>query len=335
VLFSRSQTSLAIKVLPIQQTLIAIPSTVLLFLGFDSGVLSILLGLVFSLGYLGGLIFVLRIIDNRKYGLPSLNIFALGNLKESIYLWQLGLSGSLYDRAVLIFVEHLRPEFLAVYIILNQILQGISGVLVQIQKVLIPKIRSYFEDANTNKINKILTLHTTFYLVAMTILLSFGINIGNVFPEIYSLEIALYASLILSEWLCRALTTTCISALLVYRLEKYIRNMLVSIQVIFGVVQMMMAYFLTSLVAILLLRVIVGGVIIILFYKRLKIFALSLLSIVLVIWIPLAVYVSQSGIGQDSTTTLTFITLLLLVLIGSVAIAQVKQKRACEGASQE
>jgi hypothetical protein len=273
---------------------------------------------MFAIGYIGAFVFVHGKLKSSEWIKPKFALLQYGRMKESLYLWQLGLSGMVYDRTLLFFIEHLRPDFLAVFIFLNQVLQGMSGIIVQIQKITIPKFKNLMDEFRGAGVRKELISHVAFYLVLILGVHIVGLGYLDLSEDSIVSGGSILAALVISEWVCRALTTTCISALLVYRLERYIRDRLVVYQIGFGFIQIALSFYLVSIIPILVLRVCLGMLVLYLFFRKLRIHAITVLSLAMVVWIPLSIYIWTNHLALTNSVGLLLISFAFICLVFAV-----------------
>jgi O-antigen/teichoic acid export membrane protein len=318
LLYSQSRNNIAVLVLPIQQSITVLPCLILVFSNVDDYIFSAFLGLMFAIGYIGAFVFVHGKLKSSEWIKPKFALLQYGRMKESLYLWQLGLSGMVYDRTLLFFIEHLRPDFLAVFIFLNQVLQGMSGIIVQIQKITIPKFKNLMDEFRGAGVRKELISHVAFYLVLILGVHIVGLGYLDLSEDSIVSGGSILAALVISEWVCRALTTTCISALLVYRLERYIRDRLVVYQIGFGFIQIALSFYLVSIIPILVLRVCLGMLVLYLFFRKLRIHAITVLSLAMVVWIPLSIYIWTNHLALTNSVGLLLISFAFICLVFAV-----------------
>lgn len=96
-------------------------------------------GLSVSLGYLVQA--VVSVISSRRLRL-WLPLAGKGQLGAAFHLSLLGVWGTLHDRLTPFLLAPLAPTFLPFFLILNHVLSGLSGVLAQFSRLLLPEARA-------------------------------------------------------------------------------------------------------------------------------------------------------------------------------------------------
>lgn len=98
-------------------------------------------GAAVSLGYLVQMLINIAVFDKRlSLLLPCFG--GLGMLGTALRLWLMGLAGTLHDRLTSLLLVAVAPTFLPMYLFLGYLLNGASGVLNQLSRLLLAEAYS-------------------------------------------------------------------------------------------------------------------------------------------------------------------------------------------------
>ncbi len=100
------------------------------------------IGAAFSLGYLAYTIFLARRVEWQSLTNDPAAHAHNDMLKRSVTVWIPALLGTLYALLLAFSVQHLAPAILVYFLLGNQIMQGISGLNLQMQRVLLSTLAS-------------------------------------------------------------------------------------------------------------------------------------------------------------------------------------------------
>lgn len=102
-------------------------------------------GLAVSLGYLAQAIISILCSRQLQLWFPRMG---KGQLNSAFHLSLLGVWGTLHDRLTPFLLAPLAPSFLPFFLILNHILSGLSGVIAQFSRLLLPEAKQSQGSAN-------------------------------------------------------------------------------------------------------------------------------------------------------------------------------------------
>lgn len=123
-------------------------------------------------------------------------------------LWAVGLLGTLNDRALPFLVEHVRPDLVAPILLLLQVLQGATALIVQLDRLVLPRLAR--ESGDRVALAGRLTLYATVPAGLLAIGAMALAPRGDLQP----------AALILAEWIISVEAATLVSALVASQVER-------------------------------------------------------------------------------------------------------------------
>lgn len=224
LLLALGKTTLSALLTPIQVSAYFVSTMLSLYL--KPGDLAFALGISFSIGYLAQFTACFFASQKPNLFLPSLKQGNANQLRSALNIWTLSFSGSIYDRALMIVIEKVEPAFLAPFILLNQLYQGICGAYAHIQKILLRHISTSKKISYSSNMARIPQIILAFYALSLsTTLLAHCIQ-----PSFITEKQFLYASILYLEWAISLIGMSAVTLLIARNKESFLKRVVLTSQ---------------------------------------------------------------------------------------------------------
>lgn len=227
------------------------------------------LGACLSAGYAAQYMFLRRHVVWPEKCAAITKAAVRAMLAQSTTIWLPALVGSMYGLLLTFLVEASAIEILPYFLLGSHIMQGISGINMQIQRILLPILLSdHAQPAAASSLKKHVFELFSLLIVASVVgmvALVFGLGFMDSDPTL--LHRASAFCLMLMEWMIGILATFLVTVLLAQHRERYIFNVTMASFAISMALQLLLAYMGAPLEAMMLVRVATVLLQIILFHR--------------------------------------------------------------------
>ena len=215
------------------------------------------LGGCLSLGYAAQYIFLrLRVTWDSAVTLPARHEFR-HMLKQSSIIWLPSVIGTLYSLILPLIVESTHIEMLPYFLIGTQILQGISGMNMQLQRLLLPIFLgapTRTEPTNTSLNDTIFSLFALLVTASITGALTLFFAVRFLRPNPALAGDTLYFCMLGVEWIMAIISSFLITVLLAKHRENFIFKLTISSFLASMALQLGSMAWLHSLLVVMILR---------------------------------------------------------------------------------
>lgn len=206
-------------------------SSLLVLQFVDSAKSSYWLGGCLSLGYIAQYIFLrLRVTWDSTSTAPERSEFR-HMLKQSSIIWLPSVIGTLYSLIPPLIVESTHIEMLPYFLIGNQILQGISGMNLQLQRLLLPVFLNASTSPDTihaSVKSAIFSLFALLVCASITAVLTLFFAVRFLQPNPLLAQDSIYFCLLGVEWIMAIIGSFLITELIANHRENFIFTLTIS-----------------------------------------------------------------------------------------------------------
>lgn len=255
IFIAQKKALFAAKILLVQVSLYSLLSMIVVSL--EPSRISLWIGLCFTFSQLVQLGYGLYLSGQKVLFSPTISWGGRGQIRSALNLWQLGVMGAVYDRALLILIEKYQPGILAIYLLASQLYQGISGLLSHVQKVflrVLVDVRQSGKDILdvSGAISKYLSIALLLGNSIAFVLIFYWVDR---FGKASSGDAELIFCLIIAEWSLNIFSMLVVPMLISSHREAYLRKIVVNSQMASLLFQII-AVFPFGIVPVALIRVI-------------------------------------------------------------------------------
>ncbi len=228
------------------------------------------LGIDFSAGYLVQLVFQRMAVVWPALVTPANPAWNRDMLRRCLFIWVPALFGTLYTLLLTYAIEELRPPIIAYFVLFNQIMQGVSGINMQVQRILLPAFAGNHLDAQPAPLaTQALGLLETIVLLIVIGTLGMFFVMAVFGSDAAVLNETHYFCLILVEWMISLIASFMMTSLLATHREYFISRVMVATYTVSMAVQIMLIADGARLDLLLGLRILTTGMQLLIFYNAL------------------------------------------------------------------
>ena len=236
-------------------------------------------GAALSLGYFAAMLFLRGHVRWPAKTTPHGHH---GLIKRAFIVWFPSLLGTVYGVLLTFIVQHLAPGILVYFLLGGQLLQGISGLNLQLQRVLLSALSAAHHakpDFTSPMVGEMFRLCGLGILIAMLGMFSAALMASGLAADTAMLSDVHYFALIIAEWLLGILGTLLVTSLMSQHKEGTIYRATVKSFAISMALQVLVAAIWGDLLGVLLIRMATSVYQLLQFYRALRV-RLSLVPLV-------------------------------------------------------
>ena len=231
---------------------------------------SLILGGAFSLGALVAMLYLTKAVEWPKPDGQE-SPFRVAMWRSAVTVWIPGLVGTLYLLLLTFLIRRLAPELLAFFLLGNQFMQGLNGLNMQLQRVLLATLAKERHRSASELFPALLSLSSK---LAVGLVMAIFAAILLCVCVLHLINVAAvdlsYVALILVEWIMTLIGSFLVTQLTAQHGERTIYRITVYSYTVSAAAQLLIAELGGGLLLVLLIRIVIAVLQIFLFHRALR-----------------------------------------------------------------